>query len=128
MAIEWTEAHRREALRLLLRRAESTAGRIPVDIVREVRIGRRAFATESGFRKHLANGATDREIEAAVRRVDALATGRLVRSVVWYVRLSPHGGVHECASEHAARVRARAERNRWPWTRVLRVTRIRRAT
>lgn len=104
MTCPWTEAHRREALRRTYE--------IGAELVADDGDDHRAYLLlETGT--PYAGGRVDRE----VRRVRALAEGRLVRDTGWRVG----------REWYAAGEEARDRRQAYPGMPLLRVTRIRRA-
>lgn len=88
-AIKWTEAHRREArARLYQIAAEMLIAGLAWSHAVDVAMDGSAAVSEPGFRACLRHyGEFDpARIDREVRRVDGLATGRLVRETVWAVR------------------------------------------
>lgn len=132
MAIDWTEAHAREAMRYLLRMADEAVGAGDVDPAdpRMIAFDDDDVVDEDGFCTALNSWEVDPA--PALRRVDGLATGRLVRETVWRVRYfcddGRRGGTTvDLTHEEAVATRERMRRESG-WRGVLvRVTRIRRA-
>lgn len=102
--IAWTTVHRREAIRAFLRFIDRIVGETldgVINVYGPIEISPHETVSEFAFRHGLRrlNAWRDEhervDIDAEVRRVDALATGRLVReptfrqATVQYIRTSP---------------------------------------
>lgn len=124
----WIEAHRREALR---RTYEIAAEMQPYEAAWLTQGAESYAKNEVAWRNNLSDensaalsvGRIDRE----VRRVRALAEGRLVRETTWRVEY-PTGNNDRSVWTNLADAREEAKPNKWRVAaRVVRVTRIRRA-
>lgn len=126
----WTEKHRREALRRTYEIAAeivSTGRHLDADMF--VNCAREHCATERKFQVHVAFVFADHiRIDREVRRVHALAEGRLVRETQWKVRgrLGDLGGPYDNAEEARKVARGKALAGLAD-VQIVRVTRIRRA-
>lgn len=120
MTKPWTEAHRREALRRTYEIAAELAG---AGSPYARGLAEDPFvASEDGWRGWLAAGIDAARINREVRRVRALAEGRLVRVTTWCMRAN--GSTCDFTSAADARQwRGHHE----PMRAVVRVTRVRRA-
>lgn len=125
----WTEAHKREALR----RTYEIAAELNDDPHRADGIATDAvyFSGACGrWRAHLkTSGLVLARIEREVRRVRALAEGRLVRETVWYAR-SRLGDVSDERPDRSvllADLKAAGRTRIANGDRIVRVTRVRRA-
>lgn len=121
----WTEKHRREALRAMLMICYGHTFDRPGDVAPRSTVFRVPVSdadSEESFRAALATAMRPVRIDREVRRVRALAEGRLVREERWHV------GACVWDNETDARTYARECRRRFPRTKppVVRVTRIRR--
>jgi hypothetical protein len=82
---DWTEAHEREALRALFRLAdELMASESPMEEAHARNACTAACSTEEEFRPVVRRSFHPARVDQEVRRVDALATGRLVRKAPNY--------------------------------------------
>lgn len=120
----WTEAHRREALRRTYEIAAEIAAKDDSNAAAWLCEGAAGYAqTEALWRSELGDHCDPARIDREVRRVRALAEGRLVRETAWTVV-----GVLAAEEDHV--VWEGTYRPGPPLTtdrRVVRVTRIRRA-
>lgn len=119
----WTDEHRREALRAVLRVLDGIVATAPLALASPIEITLSHYEGEAELRSTMVSfGFVRARIDREVRRVRALAEGRLVREPTWRWRLRLGGHVVEHADESTARSGAKRE-----GTRTMRVTRIRRA-
>jgi hypothetical protein len=114
---DWTEAHELEAMRALFRLADEIMGsRLPSE-PRARNLCTAVCSTESEFRAALRRVCTPSRAELEVRRVDALATGRLVRKRPKYgVMFKPHTSRKVCRSA-IERATGRSWGSPEPWSR-----------
>lgn len=119
---KWTDEHRSEARR----RAYELAATLPAQKARTIALDAEwGAAGEQHYRRILREAGLDTgRIEREVRRLRALAEGRLVREVTWHVRMI--AGNLSCAMEEAS------ARDMWRHAIttqgvVVRVARVRRA-
>lgn len=127
--LAWTEAHRRESIFLILAIGQNASLRGEVALVHKaatwVILG--GLGSEAGLRTALSELIETGAISREVRRVDALATGRLVRETVYACRTAAMGrDVNEAVTTEYHARRWLSTRAQGDW--IVRVTRIRRAT
>jgi hypothetical protein len=116
---EWTEAHRREALRRTYEIAAGFAGAGHDAAAAWIRSALGWVDSEAHWREALGLASVDpARIDREVRRVRALAEGRLVREVTWR---------GESGEESTDRAMAAADKSHGG-ARFARITRIRKAT
>lgn len=121
----WGDNHRREALR----RTYEIAAEVVFEEANEQRAhyllnATRGWASEERWRDHLARCRIDpARIDREVRRVRALAEGRLVRDTRWRVEGTDAAEEDGCFWDEPTPPPASVRKNR----RTVRVTRIRRA-
>ena len=139
MNIEWTEAHKREALiraselqvewaRESSDSSDENADRIGTCYLLDG--GRKCIASADAWRTWLRRATlfSNERIEREVRRVDGLATGRLVREVWYCIRWRGSDDLFGRSQSRAdAEASVMRERPRGARGCIVRVTRIRRA-
>ena len=130
-AIEWTEAHRREALRRCYELAAELAAETRATLLADT-LARAALGACRGLGRFSALlvtvGHDAARIERELRRVDGLATGRLVREVWYCIRWRGSDDLFGRSQSRAdAEVSVMRERPRGARDCIVRVTRIRRA-
>ncbi len=127
--IVWTEKHKLEAISFVYnvaRKLALTGG----DYRRAGEAAPGAGVSEHVFRvtlSYLEGFGSNKAIDSAVRRVDSLATGRLVRDEVWCLRKPLLDEYDQDYGEVGdGEMKARMIRDQCPERRLIRVTRIRR--
>lgn len=121
---KWGEAHRREALRRTYEIAAELSSQFPIDADEMCMSAGMYAESAEKFRTNLKGyGDIDAtRIDREVRRVRALAEGRLVREMVWNYRREDAEPEGEIGQMKAHMIKDQSG------GKVIRITRIRRAT